>query len=501
MAGRVSRTHLFEAAGRRLAIKEDRAPAIDESGAGFLEDSRLVMVLHGADAQLSVGQRRLEPVLPDQNTAVYILDLDSTVGELDLVLSDAAGAAIASWKTPVQRRKLASDADLRTLEEHWCQMRLPVTGRRRNPVTGQASLGGNGADAFQWAAWASESLRTLRQHASSIAHRPRKATQRLTSIVPTSRARMGGVALLNAVVSGRTAIELSTAVHDVDQAAATLAGWDSKWLRRVISELRRELAGDSLAPAFEAELARIEKDLERIERAARGAGNPRFRPSVMQDTRYRNLHAASVMARRGRRLDSGLVRQQRPPTYELYEHWCARALVEALVPPAEVDAALGQLASEREVRIDAPGASAKLRAQREIAVPSLGGVRTPSRPDFVIEVENPEKVVIFDAKYRVAPDLKSAPIAALDELHLYRDLYLLHRPQARHKEVWAAILYPAPAMKTDEAWTMRMFLSAIHSDARVGAIPLSPSIRAPLRDFLVKVGLAEPEGFTLGVHA
>lgn len=288
------------------------------------------------------------------------------------------------------------------------------------------------------------------------------------------------------MVAGRTAILTTASTWHTDIPTAAMASWDAKWVLKTLQALEQE--AERLAPDLRKDLAPLRQELQKIHQQSRAA--PKIRQAALHEARYRSLHAASLVSRRGRTLGDGATRLQRPPTHELYEKWCVRALVEELAPPGDRPRLLRRLLGDRtqSATIHTRSGRATLRLQYELAVPALEGARGKPRPDFLIELEDPKKIIIFDAKYRVHEDMVRAPLDAVDGLHLYRDLYLLHRPAARHKQVWAAILYPAPGLQDQpDAW-LPLFRSGTDEKVRVGAVPLSPSVREPLRDYLQKLG-------------
>jgi hypothetical protein len=86
---------------------------------------------------------------------------------------------------------------------------------------------------------------------------------------------------------------------------------------RTIRVLRQDLdEAHLLPPDLERDLTNLEATLNRLGHSSKP---PRTRQAVLHDSRYRELHRAARLARRGRSTAPGRVAMQRPPTSDLYE--------------------------------------------------------------------------------------------------------------------------------------------------------------------------------------
>lgn len=478
-----------------LAITEEAAEHLEAPPDAALEDSQLTILLSGAEA-LSAGLMQLQPLIRDHQTKVYSLGLESVVGRLEFVVRDNEGKDhVHSLR--VARRKLATDAELQELEGNWALLHLPVAGSAKRVVIEQGSIGEE-ASPTQWATAYRHALRPLRNSIFSIQRSPRHAVTSQAGQLPLHALRRPLASAWQAAWQGRRVIETEQHAWRADPIAAAMAAWDAGQLLRTIRLLRQDLdEAHLLPPDLERDLANLETTLNRLGHSSKP---PRTRQAVLHDSRYRELHRAARLARRGRSTAAGRIAMQRPPTSDLYEAWCARALVEDLVPPEDQSKALQQLfaAQGRPIQVQGPTGALSLTIQYEMRPSAVSRIRLPARPDFVVRVEDAGRVFIFDAKYRAAgPGLAKPPMDALDELHAYRDLFLLHRPEVQHKDVWCAILYPAPGFKPDDVSFEAYIELGWTKAARIGAIPLRPGLREPLRDYLVKTGLADPNALAL----
>lgn len=479
-----------------LVVTEEAADHLETPAGATLEDSQLTILLSGADS-LSAGLMQLQPVVRDQQTKVYALGLESVVGRLELVVRDAKGTDHIHV-LPVRRRKLASDAELAELEANWALLRLPVPGAAKRIVIEQGAVGEE-ASPMQWATAYRHAIRPLRSSAISIRRSPRHAITGQTGPQLLHALRRPTAAAWQAAWQGRRAIETEQHVWQADPVAHAMVTWDAGQLLRTMKLLRRDLGeAHLLPPDLERDLSNLETSLARL---GINRKPPRTRQSVLHDARYRDLHRAARLSRRGRSTAPGRIAMQRPPTSELYEAWCARALVEELVPRHERSKALQRLfdAQGQPIEIDGPTGTLALTIQYEMRPSAVSRIRSPARPDFVVRVEDAGRVFIFDAKYRATgPTLARPPMEAMDELHAYRDLFLLHRPDVQHKDVWCAILYPAPGFNSDDATFDAYLELGWTSAARIGAVPVRPGLRGLLQDYLVKTGLADPTRRALG---
>ncbi|MBA3470716.1 MAG: hypothetical protein H0T53_13855, partial [Herpetosiphonaceae bacterium] len=175
----------------------------------------------------------------------------------------------------------------------------------------------------------------------------------------------------------------------------------------------------------------------------------------------------------------------------LYEQWCALSVAEALLDGGTAVVAQSLLAEDtaRErwtvqlstaaplLELQSGGQTWRLRYQpRYTSRPDrLGLVALDAYtriPDLVLEQiapDRPPSLVVFDAKYRRAPDNR-VPQDALDDAYAYRGSIGQHSGSAVR---YAAILYPHHGPAEDFG--------------SVGAVPLLPQHTTALRSLLQKL--------------
>lgn len=480
--------HVLHDGDYKLIIREDRAAHLEAAEDMILEDSRLTILLSGADG-LSAGIRKLEPVVQDQRTKVYVEQLESVVGTLEFTV-DRHDGKLGVHAIAVDRRKLAHADELQELEATRATLKLPVAGHLKRDVVGTSAISGSSRDAKQWATSFRRALKPLRNQARAIRRHPRHAMEVRDAVTHVGQARQAPLVALQAAHRGQRLVQTPSPRWGVDSAARSMARNSAAGIQRVVRELIDDLdAAALLSDDLQRDLRELRKDLQSLQPSSK---KPKLRQAVLHDPRYRGLHRAARLARRGRSTKDGRVAAQRPPTSDLYETWCARALIEELAAPENRQAALRQLFESpgNKVEITTDYGTATVSIQYEIKPSTADAIRSPApRPDFVIEVQQEGRAFIFDAKYRAAGSvLDRPPMDTVDDLHAYRDLFLLHRDLG-HRNVWCAVLYPGPGI-SEADWTPERFLNtAVRKDARIGAIPIRPHLREPLRDYLVHVGL------------
>lgn len=461
---------------------------------GFFEDSELAITVdwsHAPRGHLVAGLTVQEPIAKTRTVDLHVLDLESYVGTVRFALVAQDGAVLAEAPRKVQRRKLASDTELAELERHWALSHLPVDASTARRVFDQAGLEVGSPQPAQWAMMVRDLLRPLETGTRKIHRQPRHALQASHTTLSVTQLRRPGLAPALAALRGQRHVEATAPQWLLDLGAAAMAAQDARRILQHLKGLREELAevASTLDPELDHRFRRIEAHLAAIaKRGPRGRGAQQPRQAVLHDGRYRFLHRAGLLARRSVTTREGPVKAFRPPTYQLYEEWCAWALVEELADPRDwprIRAALAHPGTRREVVLRREPRGLRMTAQYEMSIQAWKHV-----PDLVLRLESDDLVVLFDVKYRgEGPMLVEVPGDAIAELHRYRDAFLVTHPRARHKEIWAAVLHPAPGWN-DGAWgPSRAYEAAKDRRYRVGAVPLAPRMREGIRVYLQLLGL------------
>lgn len=491
------RVHVFpEARGISWQAIERPAEMIAEAWqAGenhFFEDSELTITVDwGAErrGRFVAGLMVQEPMAKTRAVDLHVLNLESYVGRIRLALVSHDGHIIAEQDRRVQRRKLARDEDLTELERHWTLSHLPVDASTTRRVFDQAGLQVGNPPPPQWAMMVRDLLRPLATATHKIERQPRHALETSRAMLTVSQLRRPALGPVLAVLRGMRRVEASTPQWLPDPGAATMAAQDARRILQHLKGLREELleGAGTLDPDLDRQFRRVEAHLAQI--AKQGPRRQRLpRQAVLHDARYRMLHRAGMLARRSVLPGEGPVRAFRPPTYQLYEEWCAWALVEELADPADWPAIRTTLAhpgTRRGVLLRRKPKPLRLTAQYEMSILGWSHI-----PDLVLQLESDELVVLLDVKYRGEGEgLTDVPRDAIAELHRYRDAFLITHEGARHKQIWAAILHPAPGWDDANWLPSASFEAATNPRFRVGAVPLSPSARHPLRAYLAVLQL------------
>lgn len=497
MANRV--THPTRTIGpAQVVVVESRAATVEETPVEpfvFLEDSELTITVNWeglGSGIVGCGLLRLQPLVRTGTIDFFVLPLESYVGSLELAFRNESGTSLGVLAAVVRRRKLASDADLKTLEQHWALSNLPTDATMRRRVVGGGGLALGAVSPAQWGAMARRLIQPVSMAARSISRRPKMAVT--TPFQPTlaSRVRKSSAGAVLAVLAGRTRVTSPRATWSVDPGAEVLAARDadriSKTMRRVQSELEE---GQILDPNITQTFEEARRFLDLLKTRTPPARRVPIRQAVLHDPRYRLLHRVAMYSRRRATTTPSGLPIFRPSTALLYQEWCAWALVEEFVPAEErapIRSALGETGARRLLLRSKPR-KLVLELQHEFALPS--GSHTP---DLLLTIEDRERVIILDAKYQGEEyRLRKPPADAMNAMHRYRDVFQLEHPQTSSKEIWAAVLFPSPG-QSDADWDRnRLFESALDPKYRLGAIPLSPSLRLPLREFLGRVGVLQAE--------
>lgn len=499
MAGRsvTRRFHpLPDAGGVSWQLLESPAPLLEnqrEKGSGVLfEDSEITVTIDWGDRKrgnLVSGLTVLTPMAKTEDVDVHVLDLGSYVGTLELSLESANGDELGTKEIPVKRRKLATEDDLTELERYWSTLQLPVSSSTERRIYDDAELRPGEAGPAEWAVMVREMLRPLLAATRGIDQRPKHAVQRENEEVPARKLKSPSPGSVLSVLRGERRVETQTARWQKDPGAAAMASRDARRVRKHIRRLRDEIeeADEELGGKLDQLFTQLERRLHRIERQGDPSDAHRARQAVLHDDRYRLLHRTGLLGKRSvDKIHEGSFDAFRPPTYQLYEQWCTWAVAQEMASPgalADIRRALKRPWEEGRIPLREGSLPVSLYVQYEMA---LGEWK--HRPDLVLRLDTPNRVCIFDVKYRGEGEgLANVPGDAIAELHRYRDAYLLDSEEAQHKEVWSAILHPAPG-ESDEDWEPRdEYLAALDSSLRIGGVPLSPSLRAPLNEFLVEV--------------
>lgn len=233
--------------------------------------------------------------------------------------------------------------------------------------------------------------------------------------------------------------------------------------------------------------------------AARLAGPTHL---MRHDPRYRRLYALyrAIQSTPFVALDSPTLWLPIQELPALYEQWCALQVLRALLPLGTVieqrllsrsDADDGAYRAPRwtlRLRQDGPLLRLQLSDGTRLALcyqrryqpqpptsRTLGALDPFVRiPDVAIELERddqPPRVLIFDAKYRVSPD-GGVPQDALDDAYAYR-----------------GAIGVAGTRATLGAWLLFPGQRTLSTADQVGALPLLPDRTAALRTLLHQLGL------------
>lgn len=483
--------------GVSWSLFEDRSA--DPAGAGseetFLEDSIITVAIQWgslAPGRLMVGPYERPPDYSARNLGLYVVPLQSYVGRIRLVVEGPDGTELGMQEMDVSRRKLAAHEDLAELEQHWTLARFPLAPRQKQGIFSQMRESAGAGDPRQWLQSLHRESSALEHQMRNIAERPRHGLSQRTQSRRVTSLRRPTAEQVGLLFQGRLWVRAEEAIWDRDPEAAAFASFHARFVHRMIGRIMNELSsGQSLGPGLKRALGEIQRDLDRIMmQAPRKFVRPRPRQALMHDRRYRDLERASRLVRRNRSLQPGKLESLRPPTYELYEQWCAWALLQMLAPESEwprLRALLSEPPSEG-VRLARGGREILMRFQHEMRI--VAEKDSEHRPDFMIEIEDPRHVIILDAKYRQDPhDARRPPQYTINELHRYRDVYRVVHPESRHKQIWAAVLYPSVGLSDGDVERTPWYETACHSQYRIGAIPLVPSLMGPLRRYLSTFGL------------
>jgi hypothetical protein len=328
-------------------------------------------------------------------------------------------------------------------------------------------------------------LRPLLTAARSIEAKPKHALLEERSDVHARKLRRPSIGPILASLRGERVVETARPRWQPDPGAEAMAARDARRIRKHVRRLRDEIeeAEQELDPELDHLLGRLQQHLGRIARKGDPSEAQRVRQAVLHDGRYRLLHRAGLLAKRSvDQVQEGGVKTFRPPTYQLYEQWCTWAIVEELAPEeglGRIHRKLKRPWEEREVLLRSEPEPLRLSIQYEMSI--LGWRH---RPDLVLRLDTPQTVCILDVKYRGEGEgLVEVPSDAIAELHRYRDAYLVSHSDAEHKEIWSAILHPAPGWR-DEAWPEDALEAVLDEEYRIGSVPVSPSLREPMRNYL-----------------
>lgn len=464
----------------------------DEGEDVLFEDSEITITVDWGDNQrghLVSGLTILEPMAKTRGVDLHVLDLGSYVGTLQLALETKSGDSIATNEFQVERRKLGSDADLAEIEAYWSTLHLPEKPSVSRRIYNQSSGRPGEARPAQWAIMVRDMLRPLLTATRSIGQRPKHAAVVQRENIHSRNLKRPRVSPVLASLKGQRRIETARPRWQEDPGAQAMAARDARRVLKHIENLRAllEEVDDELAPEMDHLLTQLETRLLKIAAEGDPSQAHRARQAVLHDSRYRLLHRAGLLAKRGGGdIGEGDLKSFQPPTYRLYEEWCTWAMVEAIAPGSErkrIHQELRYPWDDRGVLLREEPVPIRLQIQYEMSI--LGWKH---RPDLVLTLDTPTTVCILDVKYRGEGEgLTEVPSDAIAELHRYRDAYLLRHPSAQHREVWSAILHPAPAWSDSQWERSEAFEGALEEAYRVGAVPLSPSLREALDIYLAEV--------------
>lgn len=464
-----------------------------ETGEDVLfEDSEVTVTIDWGDHEpghLVSGLTILEPMAQTQTVDLHVLDLGSYVGKIQLSLQTEDGQPITSEELEVRRRKLASDRGLAELERHWSTLHLPVEASTERRVYEQAGVRPGDARPAQWAMMVRDMLQPLVTAARSIETNPKHALLEERSDIHARKLRRPSIAPILSTMKGERRVETARPRWEPDPGARAMAARDARRIRKHVRRLRDEIeeAEQELDPELDNLLGRLQRHLGRLARKGDPKDAQQVRQAVLHDGRYRLLHRASLLAKRSvEQVGEGRLKAFRPPTYQLYEEWCTWAIAEELAPAADLSRIHRKLKrpwEEREVLLREEPEPLRLSIQYEMSI--LGWRH---RPDLVLRLDTPQTICILDVKYRGEGEgLVEVPSDAIAELHRYRDAYMVTHHDQEHKEVWSAILHPAPGWEDGDWEQSEAIEGALDESYRIGSVPLSPSLREPLREYLESV--------------